>query len=330
MADDDPVVAAAARRLAAQRGLAERREPGPRVSGELLAAVDVVARLCKIPLFDFVSVDELFRIAEAGRQVRRGPGEVLYREGRAHDVLEFLLDGRVCLESSRGEMVEVSSPTALGFEEVVEPCPMRHTAKVTEPTVSLALTSEEFLALLAENPPLTQGLFRMLLDNPVLTSWRTVVRSETAHQIAERSKGAPTPVEVVSLLQEIPLFKRANVKQLMEVAAIARLVPFEPGAPAFSEGDVSAICMPLSGSLTLCQPEGGESPFARPGDIFGIYETLVGVSAGCRGEVVEPGVALRIDRDDLFDLLADYRDLLRGIFCVLCTRPLSQPLLVSG
>jgi len=340
MADDDPVVAAAAKHVVAVRRSAENETPlaapsgraaqGTPVSGEPLPTVDVVARLCRIPLFDFVSVDELFRIAEAGRQVHRGIGEVLHREGQAHDVLEFLLEGTVRLEWSRGEAVEITSPAALGFEEVVEPCPMRHTAQTAGPVVTLALTSDEFFAILAENPQLTQGLFRMLLDNPILTGWRRVVRSETAHQIARLSNGAPTPVDDVLLLQEIPLFRRASIKQLMEVTTIARRVPFGLGAPTFSEGDVAAICMPLSGRLTLCQPEGGESAFAHPGDIFGIYETLVGVSAGCRGEVVEPGVALRIDRDDLFDLLADHRNLLRGLFSVICTRPLPGLQLVRG
>ena len=51
--------------------------------------------------------------------------------------------------------------------------------------------------------------------------------------------------------------------------------------------------------------------------MLGVYETLGGEQMGWRTRTVEPGSVLRIDRDELFDLLADNVDLLQGIFSVL-------------
>ncbi|MEW6321324.1 MAG: MFS transporter [Acidobacteriota bacterium] len=340
MADEDPILAAAARHVVAEPRDAEPEDcparraaplpPGAHASGEPLPLVDVVDRLRRIPLFDFVSVDELFRIATAARQVLHEAGDVLYREGEAHDVVQMLLHGAVRLERFDRPAENMNPPAALGFEEVIEPCPMQHTTRAVEPVVCLALTRDEFFAILAENPELMQGVFRMLLDNPVLRGWRALVRTDAAHRMARPAPGEPTPVEEVALLQEIPLFARASAKELLDVAAITRRVPFGRGARAFSEGDVSAICMPLSGRLTLRQPEGGLTEVVGPGDIVGIYETLVGDPAGCRGEVIEAGVALRIDRDDLFDLLSDHLNLLHGLFREICTRPRPQSEPVRG
>jgi len=50
----------------------------------------------------------------------------------------------------------------------------------------------------------------------------------------------------------------------------------------------------------------------------GVYETLGGLEAGgWRGHVTRAGVTLRIDREALFDLLADQIDLLQGLFSAL-------------
>lgn len=170
----------------------------------------------------------------------------------------------------------------------------------------------------------------MLLENPVLRTWRAVTQSESAARILRQSPEGLKPVDEVLLLQEIPLFAQAGARQLLEVARIARRVSLGAGERVFGEGEVSAICVVLSGRLALCRPDEGEPACAEPGDMFGMYETLVGRPTGWRGEALEPGMALRIDREDLFDLLADQIDLLRGLFSVMCTRPLSRPQPVSS
>ena len=66
---------------------------------------------------------------------------------------------------------------------------------------------------------------------------------------------------------------------------------------------------------------------AEPGDVVGMHETLAGTVDGAAGPrrltVAESGAALRIDRDDLFDLLGQRPDLQQQIFSALFgkTRP---------
>ena len=77
-AKDWYVFEAASWALAAQRMAADERRSRWM---EPLPAVELADRLRRMPLFDYVSVDELFRIADAGRQVRHEHGRVLYEQG---------------------------------------------------------------------------------------------------------------------------------------------------------------------------------------------------------------------------------------------------------
>lgn len=312
---DQEVVEAASWALTACHGV-EARAARP------LPAVAVVDRLRHIPLFGHVSVDELFRIARTGVQVEYEPGRTLYEKGQPHDVLHVLLDGSVTLTENGRPGVTVDPPAALAFEEVVEPCPMRYTARTAGPTRCLDLSAGHVFALLAENPGLTQGLLRMLLDNPVLGAWRTVLKSEAAAEVARNSPHDLTPLDVVRVLREIPLFSCAATDELLQVARRVRQIPFRAGSRVFSEGDPSAICMLLSGKVSLERPHHSTCIVAEPGDTMGIYETLVGITAGCQGRVIEPGVALRLDREELFDVLTTHVGLLRDLFSAICTAPL--------
>lgn len=349
--DEDEVIGSAAVHLAHQKGDAElrgkleqvraRTPPGPVAEaaasvlveaaagvvagshepGRPLPTVSVADALRHIALFHFVSVDELFRVASGGRQTWYESDRVLSREGEAHDVLHFILRGRIALARAGQSAGEVQSPAALAFEEVVEPCPLRYTAETATPVLSLTFDKDEFFALLADNEELTQGIFRMLLENPVLASWRRVLQSPAAAERAEQPVESLGPLDEVRIFKDLPLFSAADAHQLLDVAHIASRGRFQPGVVTFSEGEPSSICVILSGRLRL-KPPGGSEAVIGPGDAIGVYETLVGVPAGCRVEVIEAGAALRIEREDLFDLLASRIDLLRALFSGLCVMPL--------
>ena len=62
---------------------------------EPLPAAELAGRLRGLPLFASVTVDELFRIVSAARQVRHEPGTVLLQEGAVPAEHPPLLDGRV-------------------------------------------------------------------------------------------------------------------------------------------------------------------------------------------------------------------------------------------
>ena len=97
---------------AASWALAEQRMPAERRRElwlEPLPAAELAGRLRALPLFASVSVDELFRIAGASRQVRHDPGSVLLKEGTVPTSLHLLLDGR-SVATAMDRRHEPSSP----------------------------------------------------------------------------------------------------------------------------------------------------------------------------------------------------------------------------
>ena len=146
---------------------------------EPLPAVELADRLRRMALFDYVSVDELFRIADAGRQVRHEHGRVLYEQGTAPDDLQFLLEGtvqRAVDDDGRVSRVDVQPPVPLAFEEVMEGSPSAATITAVDRAICLALRNEQVLGLLAENADLVQGLFRMAIEREDGDAWGGVVR----------------------------------------------------------------------------------------------------------------------------------------------------------
>jgi ATP:ADP antiporter, AAA family len=313
---------------AASWALAARRMPaGERRQRwlEPLPAVELAERLRKIPLFDYVSVDELFRVAGTGRQIRHEPGRMIYEEGIPPDTLQFLIDGQVAVENGDEPPVERSAPAALAFEEMLEGTPMRSTVRAADVAIALSLTREEFLTLLSDNIDLANGLFKMLLEMRTGPSWARAMRGRIPSEITRLLQDGLQPIERVLLLQTSPLLQQATGEQLLRLATITREVPLEAGAVLFGEKENPAIYTILTGEILMEVP-GEPALTLDAGDTVGIYETLADVPHGARVTVTKAGRALRVDRRELFDLLADNIDLLQGLFSsLLKAQPTAVP-----
>ena len=287
---------------------------------EPLPAVEIADRLARLPLFALTTVDELFRIAGTGRQVRHERGRAIYEAGRRAADLQFLLDGtvtRVEMDASGTASApeEIAGPASIGFDEVFEGEPQRATVKAGRVAICLSLMNEQFLALLSENTELAQGVFRMLLDTHGGAAWRQVLRDVARPPGAARLRDGLQAIEKVLVLEEMPVFSRASSEQLAALAGITREVKLVEGEVLFGAGDAPAIHIVLDGELSLEPMAGGTPVTAGAGDCTGVYETLGGLDAtGWRGHVTRGGLALRVEREALFDLLADHIDLLQGLF----------------
>ena len=289
---------------------------------ELLPPVPAVVladNLRQIPLFSFVGVDELFRISSIARQVRHEEGRTIQEEGAPVEYIQVLVEGKIHVSGKQREEEEVGPPTLLGFREVLERAPLRETARAVETSICLAIASEEFRVLLSDNIELAQGLFRMLLSAPSGKE-KPSIRERAVHP-EERSLDTAgserlKPIEKVLLLQELPVFSRTTADELLALTAITQEFPLVKDERIFSEGDQPAIHIILSGEVLVEPPEDtvGGALVVKAGDALGLDETLAGTPFGWRGNVVEEGLALRIERERLFEVLADHVDLLQGLF----------------
>ena len=285
-------------------------------------AVTLAERLRQIPLFRFVSVDELFRVSAISQQVRYEAGSTVQVRGAPAEYIQVLLEGSFEIRDGPNGNERLNPPAMLGFQEVLEGGTIRNEAYASTESVALVMPAEEFRTLLAANIELAQGLFRMLLEQNRgdVSPSRIRVSSPGKPVQAVQLVQAPSltedlkTVDKALYLQTLPIFARATADELYVLAAITREVSFQLDEILFSEGHPSSILLVLAGSIALELPSGGESANASAGDCLGTEETLAGSDWSWRGKATSPGKALRIDREALFELLADHTDLLQGIF----------------
>jgi CRP-like cAMP-binding protein len=277
-----------------------------------LPIVDVADRLRAIPLFGFVSVDELFRIAATAARVRHAEGAELYRQGaRATEVL-FLLEGSVRVGGGDPAPATVAAPAALNFADMLEGRPLRYTVRTAEPVVGLTLGASDFLTMLSDNILTARGLFRMLLDSP--GPFDPLAANTPAGAPAGEPSGSNLdPVEKARLLRQNPLFGRATVDQLRDLVAVTREVRLTSGEVLLGEDKPPAMFYIMQGEIRV-DAGGGPAESVGPGSTIGLVETLTGGSTSRRAVVTRDGRALRLGDDALFDVLADRSDLLQGVF----------------
>ena len=307
--------------------LQELRMPVPKrrlVWLEPLPSADLADQMRSLPLFGSVTVDEIFRICDTGRQMRYEPGHLLCQEALVPETIQFLLNGRVAVTRADGETRQIEAPAVLAFQEVLEERPMAESVRTTDMTVCLTLTSEEIQALMADNDNLVPGLFKMLCRD--FQIGRVVVRGGQLLRSALPADGNFIPIEKGLVLKTIPVFSQVSPDEIIALASVADEIRLTAGSNLFTEADRPAIYVMISGKLSIegCM----ESPIiAGPSDVIGIYETLAWTDFEFHARVTEDGFALRIDREDLFDLLIQRSALLRQVFSALFrNQPSSTPI----
>jgi CRP-like cAMP-binding protein len=287
---------------------------------EPIPAVELADRLRTVPLFALASVDELFRIAQLGKQVRYESGRMLHEAGRTVDSLQVLLDGRVSVTRPGADPKEIEAPNVVGFEAVIEGSAARETVHALDTTIALSLTTEEFLSLLSENVEIASGIFRLMADRRDRGGGSTVVRGSIPSVLKSKIEaGGLQSLDLILLLQTSPILGRATANQLVGLAEIAHPVELTMGSDPLAGSDRSTLVV-INGAVRIEQDR-AQPEVAGPGDLVGIYETLGAVSLPVRVEVTTAGRGLRFDRAEVLDVLADDVGLLRGMFSALLRVP---------
>ena len=305
------VFEAASWALAASRMPADRRR---KLWQEPLPTVVLVDTLRRLPLFDFTYVDELFRIAGLGGQVRHEAGRTLYARGSSPSTLQFVLDGRVEVTTPSGPPDLRAAPSPLAFEEILEGHPMRVSVRALEPTICLSIGTEEFLSLLAENVELAEGMMRWLIEGHAALSAPVLLPGDLAPELQRKvATGGLQAVDRVLLLQSSPLLKAATGTQLLRLAASARPVTFKAGADPLANTIEPSMLVVLNGTLAVATPD-GRTQTADSGDVVGMFQALSGKPLGATVSGQTDGTALRFTRTDLFEVLSDETALLQSVF----------------
>ncbi len=304
------VFEAASWTLAEHRLQAERRRQSWL---EPLPAVVLAAQLRALPLFASLSVDDLFRIAAASRQIRHEPGTVLLTARSVPAMLHVLLDGEVTVTGEVGVPQTVGAPATLGFWEALLARPMTSGVRTSDIAVTLAMTAEELRTQLAYNSGLVRGLFATM--PPLRPEADNQIRpTGAARELLQLASDGILPVEKVLALERVPLFARLSAEETLHLTGITRTVTMKEGETLFRGIDRPALWLILSGEVQLNATDTARAGTAVGGDTVGSFSALAGPRRGGDATVIRSGEALRIDRDDLFEMLGDRPEMLRQLF----------------
>jgi CRP/FNR family cyclic AMP-dependent transcriptional regulator len=132
-------------------------------------------------------------------------------------------------------------------------------------------------------------------------------------------------IEKVLHLQGVDIFLDTETENLAKIAAIAREVSFEKGTTIFEEGGPGdALYIVVEGTVSM-RKASHEMLVVKDKEPFGWGGLLEERSRPLTAVALSHTTALKIEREDLFDLLADHFDIVRGILRRL-TRMVSQQL----
>jgi AAA family ATP:ADP antiporter len=280
---------------------------------EPLPATELAERLRLLPLFAGVGVDELFRLASAGRQGRHEAGRLLLQEGVPVDTIHVLLDGAVRSRSRDEAGTLITAPAPLGVREALEGRPSDNTVRAEGTVVTLAIPADDLTTLLSDSQALIDGLLKTFAADALVPEAAPVpVRGGTSDLLSLAADGV-VPIHKVLVLQRLPLFSLVASQELFHAGAVARLRRVEAGTEVAAKGHPPAIYYVLDGELAT---DPGE-PAAGPGDAFGMYETLAGQPISRALRATQPAAVLTIDRVDLLDVLGHRPGLAQQVFASL-------------
>jgi CRP-like cAMP-binding protein len=100
---------------------------------------------------------------------------------------------------------------------------------------------------------------------------------------------------------------------LKDLVVATREVRLTRGDVLWDHRRAPAVYHVLAGEVRL-ETADEAGVVAGAGSTVGVAETLCGESLGRRAVVEQDGRALRLDPDDLFEVLADHGELLQGVF----------------
>ena len=198
--------------------------------------------------------------------------------------------------------------------EALQSKPMRRTIRTSGVTVTLALTAEELRTQLAYNPELVRGLFATMATRAQKAGLPQVFPTGAARELAQLGADGVQPVEKILAIEQVPIFSRLSAVEARHLVGITRTVEMREGTPLFQASDRPATWLILSGEVALDADESHPAAVARAGDAIGSFAALAGPRIGQTARVTRAGVALHIDREDLFELLGDRPDMLRQLF----------------
>jgi len=130
-----------------------------------------------------------------------------------------------------------------------------------------------------------------------------------------------TRIQIVVALQSCDLFSYCRAEEILRIAGIAQERKFDPDEVIYEKNAPAEKLHAIIHGRVRLENQGGAVQTAGPLQTFGVREILCGRLRGETAVAEEPTVALAIEADDFFDLLANNIDIVKALFRHLLQAP---------
>ncbi len=127
-------------------------------------------------------------------------------------------------------------------------------------------------------------------------------------------------LERVLILKSIDLFSAVPPDALVEVASILQEMEVEPGEEILHEGDTGTAMYIIVDGRVRVRAKGRDIAELGPSEVFGELAALDPEPRSASVTALEPTQLFKLSSAPLFQLMASYMDVTRGILRVLCRR----------
>lgn len=230
--------------------------------------------ISKIPLFSDLPEDELDHLQSMLKTKSLQPGEILFKEGQRGDHFYILTDGELEIllgaETNEELILNMIGPGEyLGEMSLIVPGGERTaTARASKETTLLAMSRDEFNALIEHYPILSKAMVRVLSNRLDSTNFATF------RDLTQKNRQLQNAYDELKAAQE-QLIEKERLERELEVAANIQISILPDVLPAPPHFDFGARIDPA-------RQVGGDFY-----DVFRISENKVGVLIG---DVADKGV----------------------------------------
>lgn len=292
-----------------------------------------ILALRSLPGFSSLEPSDLSGLASRMRDVRLGVGEHLVRRGELPRHVGFLVHGAAVIRRKAVELADFDDFSVLGALAAMSGQAPDYDVVVTRDSLALLADVDDMWMVFEDHFVLLDGALRGLAQAAL----------DLRHGLGAHGRygfpDVPVPppaasrarldlVERMARLRDALPFAGTRLEALGDLARDVEEVSIPSGHSLFRAGDPSGdFYAVVAGSVSATGPEGGAMRFV-PGDVVGSIETFAALPRWFDATAEDGFVALRVERDALFDVLEDHFNLARALLGAFAH--LVDQLLLSG
>ncbi len=305
-------------------------------SPRLVAPLQRILYLKRLPAFSTLPGSELAAIAEHLQERFFTTGSVLLKEGRPVGAVYFVIEGALDVHRHGRFVGAVGPGFGVGGLGLLARDPEGAQVTATSDTLALELDADTLLEVFEDRFPILHHVLRdvsrQIIDNVVRLRLDPAARMPVLSLPSDPNHELDL-VERIFFLRQMQVFQRASINALAELSRAMNHVRFEPGVTLWREGELApGLYLILRGTVRASSQAPGLLFRPGPGFPLGAHEAIAEVPrwyeavTETRLAALQGNAEALIDVfEDNFDMAMDYLAVLtQGLLEILESRPAQE------